>query len=210
MMKRVAVVLGIVVMAGCKPVLSPQVLQSYQSRTLYTCCNIHHESEDINDANYWVGTLVPFGSPAKVESASRNTVTFLADGTTLRVQHAYGTAQESFQQYLDKLLVPVDPRLEAASFPRAAQQAIKEGRVEKGMTREQVLMSLGYPPTHRTPSLNAPTWTYWYNRWVTYQVAFDDAGVVANVIGSPAPTNNQPITPDAPPAPAPRARRHHK
>jgi len=36
-----------------------------------------------------------------------------------------------------------------------------------------VLMSLGYPPVHRTPSLDAPQWTYWENRWVSYVVYFD-------------------------------------
>jgi hypothetical protein len=41
------------------------------------------------------------------------------------------------------------------------------------MTRDQVLMSLGYPPAHRTPSLSASTWTYWQNRWVTMVVAFE-------------------------------------
>ncbi len=210
-MKRFAIVLGIVAVAGCKAALPPQVLQSYQNRTLYTCCNIHHETEDINDANSWVGTMIPLGSPAQVQSAARNTVTLVAGGTTLRLQHRYGAGEESFQQYLDKLLVPDDPKLKLARFPRSVQDAIKDGRVEKGMTREQVVLSLGYPPTHRTPTLSAPTWTYWYNTWVTYQVVFDDAGVVSNVIGQPAPTRNEPIKPDAPPpaAAAPK-KKHHK
>jgi len=178
-MKRAVVVVGIIAVAGCKAALPPPVLQSYQSRTLYTCCNLHYETGgDVYDANYYDGTMIPLGSPAKVESAGRNTVTFLAGGTMVRLQQAYTREQQSFQQFLDTLLVPEDPKLKAAQFPRAVQAAIKDGRVEKGMTREQVLMSLGYPPAHRTPSLNAPTWTYWYNHWVTYQVVFDDAGVV--------------------------------
>lgn len=199
-MRRGIVVLGILAVAGCTPVLSKQALQSYQNRTLYTCCNIRHETADINDANYAVGTIIPLGSTVQVQAASRNTVTLVVAGTTLRLGHYYGAQQESFQQYLDKLLVPDDPRAKLARFSRSAQAAITEGRVEKGMTREQVIMSLGYPPTHRTPSLSASTWTYWYNTWVTYQVTFDDAGVVANVIGSPAPTRNEAITPDAPPS----------
>ncbi|MET0151571.1 MAG: hypothetical protein ABW298_03030 [Candidatus Binatia bacterium] len=32
-----------------------------------------------------------------------------------------------------------------------------------------------------------PQWTYWYNRWVTYKVVFDDAGEVGEVVGRPAP-----------------------
>jgi hypothetical protein len=56
-----------------------------------------------------------------------------------------------------------------------------------------VLMSLGYPPTHRTPSLEAWAWTYWYNRWVTYQVNFGADGRVTSVVGSNAPTRAEPI-----------------
>jgi hypothetical protein len=210
MMRRIVVALGIVTVAGCTPALSPQVLQTYQNRTLYTCCNIRYETPDINDANYAVGTIVPLGSPAQVQSAARNTVTIVAAGTTLRLQHTYGREQESFQQYLDKLLVAEDPRLKLAHFSRSVQEAIQEGRVEKGMTREQVLMSLGYPPTHRTPSLSASSWTYWYNHWVTYQVAFDSAGLVSNVIGSPAPTKNEPVTPDEPPHGTTSKKKHSK
>ena len=57
------------------------------------------------------------------------------------------------------------------------------------MTREQVLLSLGYPATDRTPSLQDREWTYWYNqRGDRYKVAFDEAGKVSDVIGRPAPT----------------------
>ena len=73
------------------------------------------------------------------------------------------------------------------------------------MTREQVILSLGYPATHRTASISAPEWTYWYNRWVTYKVEFDDKGVVANVVGRPAPTHDQPIQPDPVGKPAAKA-----
>jgi hypothetical protein len=41
------------------------------------------------------------------------------------------------------------------------------------MTRDQVLMSLGYPPAHRTPSLDSPQWTYWQNRWQSFVVDFN-------------------------------------
>jgi outer membrane protein assembly factor BamE (lipoprotein component of BamABCDE complex) len=50
---------------------------------------------------------------------------------------------------------------------------IEQAQVEPGMTRDEVLMSLGYPPAHRTPSLDSPTWTYWANRWATFEVYFD-------------------------------------
>ena len=98
-----------------------------------------------------------------------------------------------------------DPRIAFATFPKQVQEAITDGRVERGMTKEQVIMSLGYPQTHRTASTDANTWIYWYNRWVTYQVQFGADGKVSNIVGSPAPTRNEPIV-AATPTPAPAAR----
>lgn len=208
-MRRVMVVtVAMAVLGGCKPALSPEVVKTYQARTLFTCCNIHHETASISDANYYVGTLVPLGSAVQVQSSARNALTFTAGGTPLTLSQDYGREQESFQQYLDKVLVPEDPRPLVATFPPDVQAAIRESRVERGMTRQQVILSLGYPPTHRTASTNATEWTYWYNRWVTYKVVFDDAGKVSTVVGRPAPTQDQPIV--AAPRPAPTPASHRK
>lgn len=200
-MRRVILVAMILSVVGCQKAMSPELLKQYQSRTLYTCCNIFHESDQINDANYHVGQMVPLGSSAQVQDAARKGVTFLAGGTKLTLTQAYGQNEESFQQYIDKILVPLDPKAKLMSFPKDVQDAINDSRVEVGMSKEQVLMSIGYPPTHRTPSTTSNTWTYWWNRWVTYTVQFDDSGKVSGITGSNAPTRNQPIK--AEPAPTP-------
>jgi hypothetical protein len=210
-MRRLAMVLAIGALAGCKAAVPPEMLREYQSRSLMTCCNIHYETDKINDANYFVGSTLPPGTPVQVEAMGSNSVTFVADGKKLTLEHNYGTAQESLRQYVDKILVAEDPKLRLTGFSRSAQQAIRDGRVERGMTKEQVILSLGYPPTHRTASTAASEWLYWYNHWMTYKVQFDDAGVVSNVVGRPAPTQDQPIQPDPVPAPAkskPTKKRH--
>jgi hypothetical protein len=202
-MKRMLALLGLLAVVGCKASMPPEVLQSYQARTLFTCCNIHYEGDEISDANYWVGSTLPAGTPVQVVAAGRNSVTFDAEGRKLTLVHQYGKDQESMQQYLDKVFVGSDPRGTIATYSRSAQDAIREGRVERGMTKEQVLASVGYPPVHRTTSTSMNEWLFWYNRWVTYKVQFDDSGKVTNVVGRPAPTRDQEVVADAPPlAPA--------
>ena len=212
-MKRCALFLVLVAFAGCRHRPSPELLREYASRSLVTCCNIHYETQEINDANYYVGSTLPLGTPALVQGVTDDSVTFLAAGHTLTLYHQYGKDQESMRQYLDKTLVADDPKVRVATYPRAVQDAIRDGRVERGMTREQVILSLGYPPTHRTPSTDASEWTYWYNHWVTYQVQFGPDGKVANVIGRPAPTQDQPIPAQEPTpakaAPKTRAKKKH-
>jgi len=198
--------------AACRhPAASPETLQHFESRNLFTCCNLHYEGEDINDANYWVGEKVPAGTLVHVEKMTGDSITFVAAGTRLTLTHEYGTAEESLQQYLDKVLVPTDPSPHIAAYPAPVRRAIDNAKVELGMTRAQVIASLGYPPTHRTPSLQDREWTYWYNRWVTYKIVFDEAGKVAEIIGRPAPTAEVPIAAaDAPPRPPPTPKKPPK
>jgi hypothetical protein len=209
----VARIVGLLAITACHPAVSPEVQQHFQGRSLFTCCNVHYESDDINDANYWTGKTLPLGTPVRVEKVTSDSVTFFAGDAKLTLAHAYGKDQESFQQYFDKVLIASDPKPHVAAYPPAVRRAIEESKVEKGMTKEQVIASLGYPPTHHTASTQEREWTYWYNRWLTFKVVFDDAGKVADVVGRPAPTAETPIAnADAPPAPASKApaKKHKK
>lgn len=202
-----------VVVAGCRHSPSPEVPRPIERPERFTCCNLPYSSETIGDANYWTGTKLPAGTPVRIERLTDDSVTFSAGEVTLTLTHEYGTKQESFQQYLDKVLVADDPRPRIAVYPRAVRRAIGNAKVERGMTREQVLLSLGYPPTHRTPSLRDREWTYWWNRSLTYTVVFDNAGKVADVIGRPAPTAEVPIANADRPPPKPgstKASKKHK
>jgi hypothetical protein len=49
------------------------------------------------------------------------------------------------------------------------------------MSKEQVIVSLGYPPAHANSSLDASDWTYMYNRWGRYIVQFNASGRVRDV-----------------------------
>ena len=178
--------------AGCQhaapPPSSPGALQQLSGQRLFTCCNLHYEDRDISDANYWVGKLLPVGTLVLVGEVTEDAVALSMGDLKLTLTREYGTKEEPLDQYLAKALVKSDPKPRIASYPKAVRRAIEYGRVERGMTREQVLISLGYPATDRTPSLQDREWTYRYNHLNTYRVAFDGAGRVSDVIGRPAPT----------------------
>jgi hypothetical protein len=205
-MKSLIAVVLLGTLAGCAGrSVSPDVLSEWQGKPLYTCCNIRYERPEITDANYHVGATLPFGSPVNVSRMSDRSVTFTSGATTLTLDHSYGREQETGRQYFGKILVPEDPHVRFDTYGSKVQEAITDGRVEPGMTREQVLMSVGYPPTHRTSSLDSSTWVYWYNRWVTFNVEFDSNGIVSRVVGTNAPTRNENVAPP-PPTPAPKAK----
>jgi outer membrane protein assembly factor BamE (lipoprotein component of BamABCDE complex) len=61
------------------------------------------------------------------------------------------------------------------------------------MTRDEVLMSLGHPPTHYTPTLQMNLWTYWHGRFGTYKVVFNRDGFVSQIVGDAAASNDTPV-----------------
>lgn len=51
--------------------------------------------------------------------------------------------------------------------------AIKNGIIIDGMSKEAVLVSYGRPAEHRTSSLERNTWYYWMNKFRHIEVCFD-------------------------------------
>jgi hypothetical protein len=198
-----------IVAARCSHRPSPEVLRPIERPERFTCCNLRYDATGaISDANYWWGTTLPAGTPVRIERLTDDAVTFSAEEVTLTLTHEHGTKEESFQQYLDKVLVSDDPRVRIARYPRSVRRAISSAKVERGMTRDQVLRSLGYPPTDETPSLEDREWKYWWNSSYSYTVVFNAAGKVAEVVGRPAPTAELPIrNADRPPSTKPPKRR---
>jgi outer membrane protein assembly factor BamE (lipoprotein component of BamABCDE complex) len=71
-------------------------------------------------------------------------------------------------------VVTQDPAQKLASYPAKVREAIKGARLMPGMTREQVLMSVGYPVSSENPKLDAKLWRYWLSSFAEFQVGFDN------------------------------------
>jgi hypothetical protein len=172
--------LALVLAVACR---QPAVPHALANQLRYTCCNLHYEKPDITDINYLRGTVIPFGTRVQIVEVGSDRVTFETAGhppITLRLKYGAGTL--SMDEYLARIFLVDDPY---ARLPRSAgggaeaaeadnvRRLIEEGTIRVGMTREQVLMALAYPPAHRTPRLDAPVWTYWADRDDTFRVYFD-------------------------------------
>ncbi|MEM9861396.1 MAG: hypothetical protein AAF938_07260, partial [Myxococcota bacterium] len=57
---------------------------------------------------------------------------------------------------------------------------VQTGQVYQGMTKQGVVLALGYPPEHRTPTLHQDVWRYWQTRMGTFEVYFSN-GVVTGI-----------------------------
>jgi hypothetical protein len=105
------------------------------------------------------------------------------DGKQYGLGHDYGRDQESLDAWVNKVVVNEDPRPRIASYPLAVQEAIRQGKVMIGMTREQCIVAVGYPLTSENASLDATTWHIWRSTHEEYQLNFGPDGHLASVTG---------------------------
>lgn len=156
------------------------------ARVGYTCCNLHHEGDWISDSNFGALPFVPAGTPVKLKSYGSNRVYVDMDGKDMRFGLDYGRAQETLQQFAEKLILTDDPKTKIAAYPAYVREAIKLGQVAVGMTKEQTIIAVGYPQRDETPSLDAPVWNYWASSFEPYRVVWGKDGRIKEIATDPA------------------------
>ena len=150
----------------------------------YTCCNFHHEKDWISDANWGNLPMIPAGARIKVIDYGWNRASVEIEGQAMRIGQDYGRKEESLEKFIGKLVVKSDPKAKIDKFPAKIKTAIHESKVIPGMTREQVIMSVGYPPTHRTPTLDSTVWHMWASRAGRYEIHWK-GNTVDRLVGAP-------------------------
>lgn len=178
------VVVASMSVAGCQQTLTKMGLPGGEKpadRVGYTCCNLHHEGDWISDSNYAELPMIAVGAPATVTGYGRNYASVEVDGKPMRLGLDYGREQQTLQEFVDKIVVTEDPKKKLATFPASVQDAIRQGKVMVGMTKEQVIMAVGYPMANETTSLDEDLWRYWISSFGPYQVLWDGKGRVKEI-----------------------------
>lgn len=152
----------------------------------HLCCNMRTDGSWISDSNYAENgkRIIPYGTPVKATGYGRYRVKVLVDGKRQEIGNDYSRDLEN-EEFARRYIVAEDPRAKAAGYPAKIREAIESARVTRGMTREQVLMALGYPMSSENPNLDADTWRFWLSSFDEFQVLFDAGGKVREVVTSP-------------------------
>jgi len=166
---------------------APPAAGSPGSQTLprqgFACCVLHFSRDWINDGNYAELPMIPAGTPIEVLNYGSNRAYIKVDGKPMRLGHDYGRDQESLEAWVNKIVVSEDPRPRIATYPPPVQEAIRQGKVMVGMTREQAIASIGYPLTSENVSLDAPTWRIWRSSHGEYDLNFGADGRIKSISG---------------------------
>lgn len=139
-------------------------------RNGYACCNLHYSGDWISDSNLAQLPFIAAGTPISVKKIDGYRAYVEIDGKPMRLGHDYGRAEETTEQWVSKIVVLDDPKPKIAKFSPAIRNAIAKGQLLKGMTKEQVIMSVGHPQTNENPKLDGPYWRYWWSSFGPYYV----------------------------------------
>jgi hypothetical protein len=150
---------------------------------LQTLSNLHPDKQEIQSINYQLPGRIPVCADVTVKKVSKRSMEFDYSGVEyvfVLDKHTKG-ADVSLQQAAQTYFGPKCDQAKLKSLSKVDQEGIEKGRAQVGMTREGVLLAMGRPPFHANPTLEAPEWMYWRNRFARLAVQFDGEGKVTNV-----------------------------
>ncbi|MBN1905695.1 MAG: outer membrane protein assembly factor BamE [Deltaproteobacteria bacterium] len=171
------------------PLISEAKKDFIMEGPVYMKVNIHYQNNGkdskasyANYTNPGAGhKIVTVNTPVQIKSWKRKGFIIVNTETNEEIYFEYSEErmQMTAEEYLNKITSPA--KVDLSKLSEKDLKGIKEGVASAGMTKDGVMMALGYPATHRTPSLESNTWVYWSNRFKTIAVTFDDKGIVTAI-----------------------------
>lgn len=162
---------------------NPELLKQMDG-AVFTKTNLRYDDDWINDASLPQLPFVPAGSRIKVTEWGKQKAAVLIDGRKMRLGVDYSRETQSIQNFFAAVTTPDDPRPAIAALPEATRNAVRAARVLRGMTREQVLISLGRPRLDFVPNLDAKEWRYDVSGEDEIFLVFADGGTLTEIDGS--------------------------
>ena len=184
LMKRVAI-LGValsITLALVFPVFAADVdYHLARDAEVFTLVNLHPDEQRhrLYSTNYQQPGLIPFCTKVKIESVNKREMVFRVLDTGRKYDYIFhNTMRHPIPTHLDKFFGKACDPKKVETMSEIDRQGISQGRVLPGMTRDGVILAIGYPPEHATPNLESNTWKYWRTRFATQLVYFADGKAV--------------------------------
>lgn len=170
-------------LSGCGAAkLSPEVAKTFDDKAaMYTTSNMHYnlyrDKKIIDTTNYQVGILIPVNSEVTMQSVNAKQIVFVYGGNEIILRNipkysGLGISEVAQRYFSTK-------KVNLAKFTKDEQKAISTAGLVNGMSKAAVLVSIGTPPAHQTPTLESDSWKFWKDRWTTFVVSFKNEKLVA-------------------------------
>jgi len=141
-------------------------------------CLTYESGKVWRTTGYWVGILVPINSKVTLISLSSKKMQIRIEKTNQRLtienveKHTQKEMAAIAKDMLTRDAVPIE------KFDEKTAKNIRNGILTLGMTKEQTVMTRGFPPAVNTHSLEIDTWVYNDSVFVKRTLIFQD-GVLA-------------------------------
>jgi hypothetical protein len=166
--------------AGLPPDTLP--LKRMEGHYYFLGYNLHADLQfnKVSSVNYQLqGALLPWGTEVRVLRVQRNHLLFEVVGKGKRYRYEiYRKTRRSvpLAEHLGRVFLENPDRLKqlVAGMSEIDKDGIYEGRVKPGMSREGVLVAIGYPPefANRQALMTDRDWSYWISRFSKMVVSF--------------------------------------
>ena len=147
-----------------------QLRSTGRVRSGYACCNLRYSGNQLSDANYAQLPFIPLGTPVLIREIDAGQAIVEINGKQLLVRPDKAQTMVTPVQWLEQAVQADDPRPRLDNFPAGVRAAVQSGRVIKGMTREQVIMAIGYPQVSDKKGLEAASWRYLWSGFVPFYI----------------------------------------
>ncbi len=181
-MKKLSFIFSLGLFLLICPNLTAQSLK--EMKHLYTQVNLHPDEQRarLYAANFLQKGLIPAGTEVEFVSLSDRVFEFKVKSTgKLYYYHNHKQANEDFEAHLKRFFGPSWDPEKVTSLSEIDMKGIREGKALKGMTRDGVIIALGYPPRLENPDLKAVQWRYWKSRFDRIAITFGTDGLVSQV-----------------------------
>lgn len=172
--------------AGCaRQVIVAEVLQQPLGSKIYLKHNIwYQDTKNVDCLNIQQGEILPFGTEVEPVKAVEGGLSFKTkDGKLFAIDYDHSLIMLPMEAYIKQIFTLKNrEELTKGIKPELLKQLLL-GKVQRGMTKDQVILACGVPPACRTPSVQNSTWIYWQTSDTVYRVIFreDKVNTIINI-----------------------------
>ena len=168
---------------GCRQIIVAEVMQQPLGSKVYLKHNIwYQDPANIDCLNIQKGKILPFGTEIAPVKASDGKLSFKTkDGKVFTIYYDYALIMLPMEAYIKQIFTLKNREELTKGMKPEMVKKLLLGKVERGMTKDQVILACGVPPTCRTPSTVNSTWIYWLTSDSVFRVIFRDDKVKTTI-----------------------------
>lgn len=137
-----------------------EVLQVSKYDKLYTSYTLWYvDPMEMTNENVQQGSIIPFGTEARITFMNENKVCFEAQGKKFQINIA-DKSLETVHAFVIRTFSKKKADELAGDSSAADFEKMRRGVISEGMTEQQVLTAYGRPSITRSPQLANDTWIY--------------------------------------------------